>query len=298
MEQESLTDEQLGMLGSALDRTKVAKRKQGNRDVFYVEGHYCIRKMNEIFGFLGWRRKTLRLENVCQSQEADGRWTVSYLAEVEVEVDYGEWSTGYTGCGAGHGINQKRLGDAIESAAKEAETDAMKRAMICLGDQFGLALYDKAFEHVSKASDHIVEKIPAEVAQVKEEEPSEPVPDIDIGGKGKNFKFLRICGEEKKRVGQKAYYEVLNKHGFAKSNAIYDREAQSVVYNDLIALPDDSQDFLDKVKTLEDQFNATGLIDKYDKWWESFGMKPEEVPKDGEEATLKALSDFFTEAND
>ena len=33
--------------------------------------------------------------------------------------------------------------DANESAAKEAEPDAMKRALMTFGDPFGLALYDK-----------------------------------------------------------------------------------------------------------------------------------------------------------
>ena len=35
------------------------------------------------------------------------------------------------------------LGQAHESALKEAETDAMKRALMTFGNPFGLALYDK-----------------------------------------------------------------------------------------------------------------------------------------------------------
>ena len=35
------------------------------------------------------------------------------------------------------------LGEAHESALKEAETDAMKRALATFGNLFGLALYDK-----------------------------------------------------------------------------------------------------------------------------------------------------------
>jgi hypothetical protein len=40
------------------------------------------------------------------------------------------------------------LGQAHESALKEAETDAMKRALMTFGNQFGLALYDKTQENV------------------------------------------------------------------------------------------------------------------------------------------------------
>ena len=49
--------------------------------------------------------------------------------------------------GAGHGIDLD-LGQAHESALKEAETDAMKRALMTFGNPFGLALYDKAQRQV------------------------------------------------------------------------------------------------------------------------------------------------------
>ena len=62
------------------------------------------------------------------------------------------------GCGAGHGI-LKDLGEAHESALKEAETDAMKRALMTFGNPFGLALYDKARENVG------VNLTPAQEAQ-------------------------------------------------------------------------------------------------------------------------------------
>ncbi len=40
-------------------------------------------------------------------------------------------------------------GQAHESALKEAETDAMKRALMTFGNPFGLALHDKAQRQVS-----------------------------------------------------------------------------------------------------------------------------------------------------
>jgi hypothetical protein len=46
------------------------------------------------------------------------------------------------GSGVGHGTGAT-LGEAHESALKEAETDAMKRALTTFGNLFGLALYDK-----------------------------------------------------------------------------------------------------------------------------------------------------------
>jgi len=47
------------------------------------------------------------------------------------------------GSGVGHGTGAT-LGEAHESALKEAETDATKRALTTFGNLFGLALYDKA----------------------------------------------------------------------------------------------------------------------------------------------------------
>src|SRR3546814_4942354 len=40
------------------------------------------------------------------------------------------------------------VGQAHESAIKESETDAMKRALMTFGNQFGLALYDKTRANV------------------------------------------------------------------------------------------------------------------------------------------------------
>ena len=54
------------------------------------------------------------------------------------------------GSGAGHGIDMD-LGQAHESALKEAETDAMKRALMTFGNPFGLALYDKQQRQVSNS---------------------------------------------------------------------------------------------------------------------------------------------------
>jgi hypothetical protein len=55
------------------------------------------------------------------------------------------------GTGARHGIDID-LGQAHESAIKEAETDAMKRALMTFGNPFGLALYDKQQREVTSSA--------------------------------------------------------------------------------------------------------------------------------------------------
>jgi DNA repair and recombination protein RAD52 len=75
-------------------------------------------------------------------------WGVTYTAKVRVSVG----GIFHDGVGAGHGIGTD-LGLAHESAAKEAESDARKRAMMQFGNQFGLALYDKEQANVADEGD-------------------------------------------------------------------------------------------------------------------------------------------------
>jgi hypothetical protein len=79
-------------------------------------------------------------------------WGVTYTARVRVTVNAGGLlPLVREGSGAGHGIDVD-LGQAHESALKESETDAMKRALMTFGNPFGLALYDKAQRQVSSAA--------------------------------------------------------------------------------------------------------------------------------------------------
>ena len=149
--------EQLAALSAPLDRANVRQREQGRSKVHYLEGWQVIAEANRIFGFDGWQRQTIAVRCVAQAERPIGRdqkpgWGVTYTARVRVTVTAG----GLTplvreGSGAGHGIDVD-LGQAHESALKEAETDAMKRALMTFGNPFGLALYDKAQRQVSSAA--------------------------------------------------------------------------------------------------------------------------------------------------
>ena len=121
-----------------------------------------IAEANRIFGFDGWQRQTIAVRCVAQAERLIGArgtsrdqksgWGVTYTARVRVTVTAG----GLTpllreGSGAGHGIDVD-LGQAHESALKEAETDAMKRALMTFGNPFGLALYDKRQREVTSSA--------------------------------------------------------------------------------------------------------------------------------------------------
>lgn len=138
----------LEKLGRPLDGSRVRQREGGNgRSLSYLETHDVIRTANDIFGFGGWGHEIVELRElpgvtVTREGKAGSGFQVGYLCVVRLTV---------TGCVPVSGVG---YGDAIEYrdtapvtahelAAKEAESDALKRALKNYGDQFGLALYDK-----------------------------------------------------------------------------------------------------------------------------------------------------------
>jgi hypothetical protein len=148
------TPSQQQALAAPLDRANVQTRNQSNRNLSYLEGWHVIAEANRIFGFDGWQRETLHCQCVAERERSIGSggdprgqrsgWGVTYTAKARIKV--GEIIR--EGSGAGHGIDMD-LGQAHESAIKEAETDAMKRALMTFGNQFGLALYDKQQREVA-----------------------------------------------------------------------------------------------------------------------------------------------------
>lgn len=159
------TDEQKKQLSAPLDRSHVAARKQGGRNLSYIEGWHAIAEANRIFGFDAWSRETVELKCVSERDRAIGDrkepgFGVTYIARVRVRI--GELIR--EGSGTGHGIDRD-LGLAHESALKEAETDAMKRALMTFGNPFGLALYDKTQANVSDGTDMVPGEIPESKAQ-------------------------------------------------------------------------------------------------------------------------------------
>lgn len=103
----------------------------------YIEGWHVIAEANRIFGFGEWS-DTYTHELVAQETNPKGNHVITYIAKAHVEVG----GIVREGFGSGEGI-AKTIGAAHEGAIKEAETDALKRALRKFGNAFGLALYDK-----------------------------------------------------------------------------------------------------------------------------------------------------------
>lgn len=140
----SFTDTQIASLSGPLARDAVSQRQQGGGKVSYIEAWHAIAEANRIFGFDAWNRETFELRQLGEpilgkDRHGNDQWRVNYLARVRITVG----DIVREGSGFGQGID-KDVGQAHESGLKEAETDAMKRALMTFGNPFGLALYDKS----------------------------------------------------------------------------------------------------------------------------------------------------------
>jgi len=174
---------QIALLSAPLDRANVRQREQGRSRVSYLEGWQVIAEANRIFGFDGWERSTLLSRCVAEHERPVGRdrksgWGITYIARVRITITAGNRTLIREGSGAGHGIDIDQ-GLAHESALKEAETDATKRALMTFGNPFGLALYDKQQRQVSGATSPAqaqpAENNPAQI-QPTQAKPAQPQP--------------------------------------------------------------------------------------------------------------------------
>ena len=144
-------DKQNQVLAYELDSSRIKSRSKGNITLSYIEGFDVIETANKIFGYGNWDYTISKLEQVSQEQNQNQNNVICYKAVVNVTVHDLTHSKSVTreDVGFGTGI-AKTLADAHESSAKEAVTDAIKRAMRSFGNQFGNSLYDKSRQHQSQ----------------------------------------------------------------------------------------------------------------------------------------------------
>ena len=165
------TKEQVELLKQPI-LAKNVKERDGNQagtfQLAYVEGWHVIDEANRIFGFDGWTSETIETNLVAEEQKC-----ISYTAKVRITIG----DVIREGTGAGHG-RFGSLGEKHESAIKEAETDARKRAFMQFGNQFGLSLYngkDKSWKtntgkpKVNKGE--VIETLREQVAEVADNKP-------------------------------------------------------------------------------------------------------------------------------
>jgi hypothetical protein len=142
-----LTETQMGQLLRPLNARRVHQSQgQTHMEAYDIRAH-----LNRIFGFGRWSgdviEMTLVAENYGKSNKGNDAVTVVYRAgyRLAVRAADGEPLATYTEYASGDAPNFPlfKLGDAHDFAMKTAESQALKRAAINLGDQFGLSLYNK-----------------------------------------------------------------------------------------------------------------------------------------------------------
>ena len=139
---------QLDILNQELDSSRIKTREKGNISLSYIEGHDVIETANKVFGFGNWSYSISKLEHVSQEQNQNQNQVICYKAIVQVLVHSENHTLDVSREDVGFGTGvAKTLSDAHEGAAKEAVTDALKRAMRSFGNQFGNSLYDKTKNH-------------------------------------------------------------------------------------------------------------------------------------------------------
>lgn len=143
-----MTSDTIRLLSAKLDSSKVKQREGAfGKSLDYLETWYVIQQANEIFGYDGWSSETTDLSHLGTIKGLDkngkDRYTVAYSSSVRVTVG----NCSKEGSGFGNGLGKDEL-EGHELALKEAESDALKRALMKFGNQFGLALYDKTRANV------------------------------------------------------------------------------------------------------------------------------------------------------
>ncbi len=145
-----LNEAQVKALGGKLRAAHVRTRVEDGFELSYIEGWFTIAEANRIFGFDGWSRETVYIHCVWEGS-CGGRPACNYIARVRISVGTGEHGIIREGSGFGGGSGDTP-GEAHEMALKEAETDAMKRALVTFGNRFGLSLYDPEQKGVTRPS--------------------------------------------------------------------------------------------------------------------------------------------------
>lgn len=134
-----LTREQYEQLLKPLNPNRVAKRQQAGRNLSYLEAWDVKAHLIRIFGFGGWSWMVENVQLAFEEQNDKGQWNVGYrvIGRLQIESLY----CTYTEAAVGSATLPQR-GEAHDMAVKTAESDALKRAAINLGTQFGLSLYN------------------------------------------------------------------------------------------------------------------------------------------------------------
>lgn len=134
-----LNNRQYESLLKGINFTRIASRTGGGgKSLSYLETWDVKAHLIRVFGFGEWSWD-VKCAELAFEQENSGKWNVAYKVIGQLKIH--ETKATYTEAAVGSATLPQR-GEAHDMAVKTAESDALKRAAINLGDQFGLSLYN------------------------------------------------------------------------------------------------------------------------------------------------------------
>lgn len=159
-----LTAEQYEVLLKPLAASRVAHRSQGGMQLSYLSAWDVKAHLIRVFGFGGWSADVLSADLMFEDKDEKGRWNVGYKVMMRLTIHSPDGlfaDATYTEAAVGSATLPQR-GEAHDMAVKTAESDALKRAAINLGTQFGLSLYDNGsradvVKHTLRAPEGVTE---------------------------------------------------------------------------------------------------------------------------------------------
>lgn len=149
-----LTPEQHATLLRPLNRTRIAQRTQGGKQLSYLESWEVRAHLIRVFGFCNFDAELIQYRHVAdrpydskpdKEGEVKPMVEVIYSAQMELRLRDSEGNSlaMYAEAAVGSASGpMNTLGDLHDNALKTAASDALKRCAINLGTQFGLSLYD------------------------------------------------------------------------------------------------------------------------------------------------------------
>lgn len=135
----------LALAGPSINKDRVSSRSQGGRTLSYVEAYDIRSTMNRIFGFAQWSYvvEDAQIVQVERDVPKASGGTTNFRVTAMVRSHLFVHQTGCTYGGVAVASQAGAdIGEVSDFAMKTADSDALKRAAMNLGTQFGLSLYN------------------------------------------------------------------------------------------------------------------------------------------------------------
>lgn len=142
-ERPSLTKEQVLALMGNLSEHRVSKRSgAGGSNLSYLEAWDVKATLIRVFGFGNFSCDLIESDIVKIIPDEKDATKFTVLAKCTMRLTIHATGATYTETAAASQSGRQGVGEVADFALKTAESDALKRAAIYLGTQFGLSLYN------------------------------------------------------------------------------------------------------------------------------------------------------------